>query len=173
VTQRKERPAVYGGKSREIAVVKNGIPYNGHRQKLVEKPCDFCGKAYLSVNSSKGRFCSLDCRAEHVKKTGQFAGENNPRWLGGVSNDNMRYRVRQMERWPERDAARKAVQDAVRAGKLIRQPCEKCGELKSEGHHDDYTKPLEVRWLCRTHHTEHHTNERRLARVRRVEAKRP
>jgi hypothetical protein len=45
---------------------------------------------------------------------------------------------------------------AVRRGKLLRLPCEVCGELKSEAHHDDYTKPLEVRWLCRVHHREHH-----------------
>lgn len=41
-------------------------------------------------------------------------------------------------------------------GVLIKQPCEVCGNVKSDGHHDDYSKPLEVRWLCRVHHMELH-----------------
>jgi hypothetical protein len=60
------------------------------------------------------------------------------------------------ERNPEKRAAQVAVGNAVRDGKLVRQPCEVCGNPKSDGHHDDYSKPLEVRWLCRTHHMEHH-----------------
>src|ERR1700686_4886225 len=49
--------------------------------------------------------------------------------------------------------ARIAVMLAVRNGQLVRKPCEVCGGPKSEGHHEDYTKPLEVVWLCRWHHT--------------------
>lgn len=49
-----------------------------------------------------------------------------------------------------------AVTNALSSGKLKRQPCEKCGCLKVDAHHDDYSKPLVVRWLCRPHHMEHH-----------------
>lgn len=41
---------------------------------------------------------------------------------------------------------------AIQSGELVRQPCEKCGAAKVEAHHDDYSKPLAVRWLCRLHH---------------------
>lgn len=41
---------------------------------------------------------------------------------------------------------------AVRKGRLIRRPCELCGNPVVEGHHDDYGKPLDVRWLCHRHH---------------------
>jgi hypothetical protein len=51
--------------------------------------------------------------------------------------------------------ARNAVSNAVRDGRLIKQPCEKCGS-KAQAHHDDYRRPLVVRWLCRKHHLEHH-----------------
>ena len=51
--------------------------------------------------------------------------------------------------------ARWAVNDAIKLGKFRRGPCERLGPDCSgriQGHHDDYTKPLEVRWLCRKHH---------------------
>lgn len=41
---------------------------------------------------------------------------------------------------------------AIRSGRLQRLPCEGCGEVKSEAHHDDYSKPVDVRWLCRKCH---------------------
>ena len=51
---------------------------------------------------------------------------------------------------PEKIKAQHAVNDAVRAGKLQRPSfCESCFQEKSvHGHHEDYSKPLEVDWLC-------------------------
>jgi rubrerythrin len=51
--------------------------------------------------------------------------------------------------------ARWRVKQAIRDGRLRRLPCEVCGSL-SEAHHADYSKPLDVRWLCRKHHGEIH-----------------
>lgn len=58
-----------------------------------------------------------------------------------------------------KNKARWTLRHAVDAGRVTKYPCEVCGDEKSEGHHDDYGEPLSVRWLCRTHHSEHH-NER-------------
>jgi len=55
--------------------------------------------------------------------------------------------------------ARQTLRDAIEAKKIVRQPCEICGD-KSEAHHEDYSKPFDVRWLCRLHHREHHAAER-------------
>lgn len=45
----------------------------------------------------------------------------------------------------------------IKIGKLIKEPCEVCGTNELiEAHHDDYTKPMDIRWLCRKHHREHH-----------------
>jgi hypothetical protein len=44
-------------------------------------------------------------------------------------------------------------------GKIARWPCQVCGTEPAEMHHDDYDKPLEIRWLCRHHHLEHELNK--------------
>jgi len=43
---------------------------------------------------------------------------------------------------------------AVRMGRIKRGTCH-CG-LLGEAHHEDYSKPLEIIWLCTKHHAEHH-----------------
>jgi hypothetical protein len=52
--------------------------------------------------------------------------------------------------------ARQMTGNAIRDGRLVRGPCEICGDNDSQAHHDDYSKPLDVRWLCESHHREWH-----------------
>lgn len=59
-------------------------------------------------------------------------------------------------RHPVKRAARVLVGNALSSGRLVRQPCEVCGRGRAHAHHDDYSKPLDVRWLCREHHAEWH-----------------
>lgn len=56
--------------------------------------------------------------------------------------------------------ARELVAKAVARGDLVRQPCEVCGAHKVHAHHDDYSRPLDIRWLCPPHHREHHAKAR-------------
>lgn len=56
----------------------------------------------------------------------------------------------------EHHVARWKVNRAIATGRLTRQPCSVCGAERVDAHHDDYSKPLDVRWLCREHHLEHH-----------------
>lgn len=51
---------------------------------------------------------------------------------------------------------RSLVASALKTGKLIKEPCEVCGELKVQAHHDDYNYPLRVRWLCMKCHKQWH-----------------
>lgn len=64
----------------------------------------------------------------------------------------------------------KMVRAAIKRGDLMRQPCEICGSQPTEAHHDDYSKPLDVRWLCHQHHMEHHGKLRRERNRRRQSA---
>lgn len=56
---------------------------------------------------------------------------------------------------------RSKVKMRLRRRLMKKQPCEVCGSKTNlEAHHDDYSKPYDVRWLCRIHHNEHHRNMR-------------
>lgn len=63
------------------------------------------------------------------------------------------------EQFPLKYKAQTAVNNAVRDGRLIKpincSACNKKGR-QIEGHHDDYSKPLEVTWLCSPCHKQLH-----------------
>jgi hypothetical protein len=52
--------------------------------------------------------------------------------------------------------AKGKVNNAIRDGKLTRKPCKVCGLPNAQAHHEDYSKPFDVMWLCRKHHLERH-----------------
>lgn len=64
------------------------------------------------------------------------------------------------------DFAQRAVMDAVRIGTLIPMPCQACSHHKAEAHHQDYTRPLWIVWLCKKHHAGEHKRLRKLGRDR-------
>lgn len=64
------------------------------------------------------------------------------------------------QRNPEKVAAHAAVRRAIQVGTLIKKPCRVCGEAKSNAHHADYSKPLNVDWLCSAHHAAEHAAAR-------------
>lgn len=73
--------------------------------------------------------------------------------------------------WQERNRIKRqahiAVGNAIRDGRLIPAPCERCGfAFGIEAHHEDYSKPLDVNWLCQKCHGQRHreiNEERRRA----------
>lgn len=69
--------------------------------------------------------------------------------------------LRQRLLYPEKARARMQVKMALRKGELQKLPCEKCGsEKRIEAHHDDYSKPLDVQWLCKPCHDLEHASHR-------------
>lgn len=61
--------------------------------------------------------------------------------------------------------AHRALASAIKIGIAKRGPCEVCGAIHGNkgasihGHHDDYSKPKDVRWLCALHHRQHHASQ--------------
>ena len=65
-------------------------------------------------------------------------------------------------RYPMKYAAHVIVGNHIRNGRIVPESsCSCCGSTeKIEGHHDDYTKPLDVRWLCEKCHKEWHRHNK-------------
>jgi hypothetical protein len=75
--------------------------------------------------------------------------------------------ARKGRKWTKNNPAARRAHHRVRYAKLIARltpkPCEVCGSRPTEAHHDDYSKPLEVRWLCVLHHKAEHRKEEKEA----------
>lgn len=88
-------------------------------------------------------------------------GENNPRWKGGVWKENA---IRQRSEWkrrnPEKRRAHHAVDQEIKMGRMKRGQCSVCGSDRNiDAHHADYSKPLDVTWLCRSCHFLEHRSK--------------
>jgi hypothetical protein len=79
---------------------------------------------------------------------------------------NRQYQRKYQVKYPERHSARMVARSAVRRGDLrVPDLCEACHQRRRlHGHHDDYSKALDVRWLCDPCHKAHHKAEREAAR---------
>lgn len=67
---------------------------------------------------------------------------------------------------PEKIKAEKQCGAAIKSGVLTRGPCEVCQSTEwVDAHHEDYSKPLEVMWLCRKHHRLRHSELKSLGIV--------
>ena len=103
----------------------------------------------------------LNERKRHREKSKRY------RELGKTSNSKIE---NHKKNWalknPEKIKAHIAVKNALRSGKMHRHPCCICGN-KAHAHHEDYSKPLEVIWLCPKHHSERHVqiNEQELLKT--------
>lgn len=107
------------------------------------KKCSSCGSLqnlYYSMNICRS------CNTERYKKYRKTE-------VGKISVKNTQ--KRQYKKFREKAMARAKLNYHVKCGKIKKQSCF-CGEIKVDGHHSDYSKPLEVVWLCRLHHLQLH-----------------
>lgn len=56
----------------------------------------------------------------------------------------------------EKGRVRSRTKYAILTGRIQRAPCIGCGDPKAEAHHEDYTNPFAVTWLCHPCHRERH-----------------
>jgi hypothetical protein len=99
------------------------------------------------------------CTKTDVKKRYQVAIADRHEYEKTRSLARKPYRARAQKRYrqrhPERYAARTAVSNALRDGRLTRGACKGCGtKTRVQAHHNDYSKPLDVEWLCFKCHRE-------------------
>lgn len=115
------------------------------------KRCFICGRTlpldefYRHVGMADGHLNKCkDCSREYFKSYRRSV----PAEVWRERAYNKVWRARN----PGRQQIYSAVQRAIALGELVRQPCEVCNAPNVQAHHDDYSKPLEVRWLCPLHH---------------------
>jgi hypothetical protein len=66
------------------------------------------------------------------------------------------WRIKNREKSILREHARGIVSRAIKNGILIKENCKVCNSKKSQAHHIDYYRPLDVTWLCQIHHIQEH-----------------
>jgi hypothetical protein len=95
-----------------------------------------------------------DYQREYLRRPDQ-AEKNRARALSYYYANHESVRERQNARPKGRPAPLKEAA-RIAARKLVKEPCESCGRQPAQAHHDDYSKPLEVRWLCSACHGVEH-----------------
>lgn len=121
-------------------------PYSQFRKNILVKSgyinsCNDCRNKYEREHHRD----NYDREKAHLKAI--------KRTLSGKSKECTK---RMQTKYPEKYKARYTTKHAIKSGLIEKRPCEICNDVKSECHHPDYSKPLEVRWLCKKHHMELH-----------------
>ena len=139
-----------------------------------EKQCTWCMKIlpvtdfYRDARAKSGRRPECrTCRREYMRANADKTYEAMKKWYGKNPEYQREWakspkakeiirqsRMRTYEKFKDKERARWMVKNAIRSGHLTKLPCQFCGETKSEAHHDDYAKPLDVIWVCRRCHIE-------------------
>lgn len=99
-------------------------------------------------------------RIRHVQKRDEIRAYDRQRSkLPHRVLQRVRQTQKEREQSPERYRARTAVNNAVRDGRLLKMDCAFCGASKTVAHHHDYSRPLDVTWLCTPCHARFHALE--------------
>lgn len=130
---------------------------------MADLTCEHCGETFEGRRGT--RWCSRRCRDRwqyandpavrtRVLKANREWDERNPEKRSEISKHYQRTHDYDAPTDPVKARARAAVRTALRNGKLKRGDCEIGGDCRGriEAHHDDYDRPLDVRWLCTKHH---------------------
>lgn len=127
--------------------------------------CKACAKADVMAHRS----ANLERIREYDRARGLTDARRERVRAYASTPDGKSAQRRGAKAWAERNRDKRLAQmaagNAVTRRRMARGPCEVCGTTEGvQGHHDDYSRPLDVRWLCVAHHAEHHRVEREKAR---------
>jgi len=126
------------------------------------RKCPRCNQKMIvtQVMIDHGSYWCKPCKSKASVKWAKENRDKKRKSNSAYSARNSSNRAAQTAKYrknnPEKRLAHQAVQTAIRNGTIQKQCCEVCDDVKAHAHHDDYSKPLHVRWLCHTHHMEHH-----------------
>ena len=117
------------------------------------KKCDFARK-------SDYRIMIAPLRRE-IERTEEFLKRRRKThkiWRERNKDKIKKYNLNSRKRYPDRCAARCKSQNAIKRGRI--KPPSRCSDCnkrtKLDGHHEDYSKPLDLTWLCKKCHSKRH-----------------
>jgi len=141
----------------KIAYDKNLVDEGKEPRRVGRNPTCKCGK--VKEDSSEAQ-CST-CTNERKRNRRLTRKTEDPDFLA-KEREKINKTLKEDELYALKVRTRQATYSCIRAGLLVKQPCEVCGtEEAIQAHHDDYDDHMNVRWLCTKHHAEHHKNEKK------------
>jgi hypothetical protein len=139
----------------------DGYASAAHGAKNPRCPCGETDPSKFGKRTNRGKVgWQPKCKSCAVEAHRQWRSKpaGHAKMRAGVAASRRRH--------PEKQRARAILNDAIRRGVVHKGACYAAGlecTAGIEGHHDDYSKPLEPTWTCRKHH-------RALDRARREKA---
>ena len=130
------------------------------------KKCIHCGKDkpledfYTHPGMADGRLnVCIECKRLDQRKYARTEAGRAYERNRNKKPKRIEYLLRHAKNWtannPDGYKAHNAISNAIRDKKITKpSQCEECGAtgVRIEAHHDDYSKPLEVKWLCKSCH---------------------
>jgi len=135
-------------------VIKDLSGFYPHK-KMADGHLNKCKECAKKDSDDNFRRKMLDPNWQIKERERQRNKEANRRDLGLVG----KYKRKTMPAKERKEKYGEYV-NAIRDGRVTQQPCEICGKEKAQGHHEDYSKPLNVVWLCIRHHQDRHIHLR-------------
>jgi hypothetical protein len=132
-----------------------------YKNKNNKDAYDGCCKLCTTVTNNKWN----ENNPEKYKAVRKKWYENNREKINATKRKNYQNNIKKRNaiarNWRKNNSQKynshKTLNCTISRGELERDPCEVCGTTKNiQGHHEDYSKPLEVNWLCASHHKKYH-----------------
>ncbi len=114
------------------------------------------------LNSICKSCSNYQCRQYYKKNRKKVIAQKKKYSAQNKEKAAKRYK-RHRQTHPKEIKAKSKIYAQVKNGNIVRQPCRDCGHPVVDAHHPDYDKPLDVVWLCRTHHNREHSRLREVA----------
>lgn len=130
----------------------NSEKWRTKNRKIARKRC----LDHYYNNKYKYKLYKLENKEKNIKYSEKYRENNREKIRERCRELAKKYRLER----PQEHKARKSVYQAIKKGTLTRmENCMICGKsCKTQAHHNDYSKPLSVIWVCPRCHGGIHSN---------------
>jgi hypothetical protein len=106
--------------------------------------------------NNRCKSCQSEYNRAYFERNRDKLLEYKHRW--NTSDKGKQAMAREYQKYKVKHFVRLEVKKALASGKLVKpEHCERCNrQVALAGHHNDYSKPLQVEWLCRKCHNSRH-----------------